>query len=156
MNSWLVRSKRTHSAPFLSRPTKQGPRVLVVDDHHDCADGLALLLQLWGYDVRVAYGASKAVRITATWTPDLALLDLAMPQTDGFALAKFLKGMAGLERLVLMAVTGLTENKHRERAQEVGFEHYFLKPCDLSALHAAMEHAARRTAAQSGRRPNSG
>jgi CheY-like chemotaxis protein len=86
----------------------------------------------------------------------MALLDLAMPKVDGFELARFLQEMPGLEHLVLIAVTGLTEEKHQERSREVGIKHYFLKPCNLAALQAMLDGAARRMAARSARRPKSG
>jgi CheY-like chemotaxis protein len=156
INPWLVQSKQTGSTPIIPLPATRPPRVLVVDDNHDCADGMAILLRLWGYDARVAYTAWKAIRVTAKWLPDVALLDLAMPKVDGFELAAFLQAIPGAERLVLIAVTGLTEKQYRERAREVGIQHYFLKPCNLAALRAVIDRAARRTAARSYRRPKPG
>jgi CheY-like chemotaxis protein len=83
---WRSGSKRAVGAPNIPMPATRQPRVLVVDNEHDCADALAILIRRWGYDVRVAYSASRAVRITATWPPDVALLDLTMPQMNGFEL----------------------------------------------------------------------
>jgi CheY-like chemotaxis protein len=112
-----------------------------------------MVTRLWHYDVRVAYSAPSAVRITATWPPDVALLDLAMPDVDGFELARLLMSRPGLEHLVLIAVTGLTEQGHRDRALARGFEEYFLKPLDVSALRSTLEKIVRRNAARSGVTP---
>ena len=80
--------------------------------------------------------------MTAKWLPDVALLDLALPKVAGFELAAFLQEMPGLEHVVLIAVTGLTNKKHAERTREVGIQHYFLKPCNPVALHAVIDRAA--------------
>jgi len=144
-------SNRAAGAQTASAPGTRLPRVLVVDNDRDCAEGLATLIRLWGYDVRVAYSATRAIRVTATWPPDVALLDLAMPDVDGFELAILLMRRPGLEQLALIAVTGLTEAKHRERAHQLGFEEYFLKPSNLSVLRSTLERMIRRAAADNWR-----
>jgi CheY-like chemotaxis protein len=146
-DSLLISSNRAEGAAItLVRGTRQ-PRVLVVDNDHDCADGLAILIRLWDYDVRVAYSSTRAIRITATWPPDVALLDLAMPDMDGFELARLLNSRPGLEHLALIAVTGLTNAIHRDRARDLGFEGYFLKPSNLSELRSTLERVVQRSAA---------
>jgi CheY-like chemotaxis protein len=132
---------------------RRRPRVLVVDDDADSADCLTTVIQLWQYDVRVAYSAPRAVRITAMWPPDVALLDLAMPDVDGFELARLLMSRPGLEHLALVAVTGLAEQGHKDRALARGFEEYLLKPLDVSALRSTLERIVRRNTAKSGAIP---
>ena len=144
---WPTGSKRAIGGPILPMPTTRESRVLVVDNDCDCAESLAVLIRRWNYDVRVAYSATAAVRTTATWPPDVALIDLIMPQIDGFELAYLLKSRPGLEHLVLMAVTGLVEASHGERARNAGFEYCFLKPTNVEALHSALARVARRNAA---------
>src|SRR5690349_5926146 len=66
-------------------------RVLVVDDDRDCADSLALLTGLWGYETRVAYDGPSALRLAAECRPDVVVLDVAMPEMDRFRLARRLR-----------------------------------------------------------------
>jgi len=77
----------------------------------------------------------------------VALLDLAMPDVDGFELARLLNSRPGLEHLALIAVTGLADEKHRDRARDLGFEGYFLKPSELSELRSTLERVVQRSAA---------
>jgi CheY-like chemotaxis protein len=92
-------------------------RVLIVDDNHDMTDSCALLLRLWGYDVSVANRRHDAIGIAASWSPDVALLDLAMPGMDGIRLARWLHSMDGLHELTLIAVTGVAGEAARTQAE---------------------------------------
>ena len=65
--------------------------ILVVDDNHDAADSLAMLLTIWGYDVRVAYDGADALEATADFRSDCIFLDINMPIMDGCAVAQHLR-----------------------------------------------------------------
>jgi CheY-like chemotaxis protein len=145
----------------MSRATRSRPlAVLVVDDFQDTAESLAMVLRSEGFDARAAYGAAAALATVADWPPDAVLLDLAMPGTDGYALAERLCREA-LRRPLLVAVTGLGRDADRDHTRAAGFDHHLVKPVDPCALldllraraadAAVMAGAERRTVA--GRRP---
>src|SRR5919204_6318378 len=103
-------------------------RVLVADDCRDFTDSLAVLLSLWGHEVRVAYDGLEALEQAREFVPDVALLDLAMPGLDGYAVADRLRRMPGLEGVLLAAVTGYGREPDRLRAAGGGFAFYLVKP----------------------------
>lgn len=107
--------------------------ILVVDD---CPDTVATYrdpFQLEGYDVRSATSGDELRTLLNGWEPDVAILDLLMPRTDGLELARQLRAPSA-ERPVLVAVTGMSAEPWQQRAQEVGFHHYFLKPTEPGEL----------------------
>lgn len=116
--------------------------VLVVDDSADTAESCGVLLRLYGYDVRTARSADDALALLQGWEPDVALLDLRMPGTDGYQLARRLAGRPG-GRTLLVAVTGLgAEADHRE-ADLAGFDHYLVKPVEPDVMNDLLRsHAA--------------
>jgi CheY-like chemotaxis protein len=108
-----------------SSTTSRPLRVLVVDDDHDGADSLCVLLGCYGHLCRAAYDAESALQEADSFRPEVALLDLGMP-VSGYDLAKQL-----LERErppVLVAVTGYSDEARRRKAAEGGFGHYLVKP----------------------------
>jgi DNA-binding response OmpR family regulator len=111
-------------------------RLLVVDDDMDTADSLAMLARLWGHTVRVAYNWEAALKAAAEFGPGVVLLDLAMPEKDGFALARELRRLDEFVRLI--AVTGHAGDDYRERTREAGFHHHLVKPVDWSQLRALL------------------
>lgn len=108
-------------------------RVLVVDDYPDSADMLAEALEDMGHRVAVAHDGESALVIADNFAPQIAILDLRLPQMDGFELAGKLKQSHGAD-VVLVAMTGLSRPEERSKAAQVGFEHYFVKPIDLEKL----------------------
>jgi DNA-binding response OmpR family regulator len=103
-------------------------RLLVVDDHAPCAESLAVLLRLWGADVRVCRNGIQAIDIALAFRPDAALLDIMLPGMDGYQLAGRFRGHNELKHMMLIAVTGLGDLPHRTRTRETGFAHHLLKP----------------------------
>ncbi|MBN9522025.1 response regulator [bacterium] len=121
--------------------TSRPLRVLVVDDHPDGGESCAELLRLMGHDARAAQSGAAALRTVAGFDPDVALLDLGLPDGDGFGLVGRL--LAALPRRpVLVAVTGYG---HLEaRARQAGFDHYLLKPVELAVLTDLLDRTAGR------------
>jgi len=111
-----------------------GLRLLVVDDHRDAADSLALLLGLWGHHPRVAYDGRTALQMAREDPPDAVLLDLGMPGRDGCRLADDLRRQDGWPGSPLIAVTGFGDRHHRDRALAAGFDHFLVKPVEPDAL----------------------
>jgi CheY-like chemotaxis protein/anti-sigma regulatory factor (Ser/Thr protein kinase) len=110
-------------------------RILVVDDNVDAAESLALLLRLEGHDVRVAHDGPAALAAVEADPPDLVFLDIGMPVMNGYDVAQRLRQRPGLEKLVLVAVTGWGQEEDRRRSQEAGFDHHLVKPVEPEALH---------------------
>jgi CheY-like chemotaxis protein len=99
--------------------------VLVVDDDHDGADSLCVMLGLYGYQCRAAYDAHAALTEAEAFSPEVALLDLGMP-VSGYDLARQL--LLRERPPVLVALTGYSDEGRRQRAAEGGFGHYLVKP----------------------------
>ncbi len=109
-------------------------RVLVVDDDHDCADSLSMLVRQWGYDVQTAYNGSAALEMIGTRQPDVALVDLAMPKMDGYSMARQLRRQTRFNHTLLIAITGYADHAHRLLCDAAGFDHYLIKPIELADL----------------------
>jgi PAS domain S-box-containing protein len=110
-------------------------RILVVDDNVDAAESLAMLLRMEGQDVRVAHDGPAALAAVEADPPDLVFLDIGMPVMNGYDVARRLRQRPGLEKLVLVAMTGWGQEEDRRRSQEAGFDHHLVKPVEPDALH---------------------
>jgi len=112
--------------------------ILVVDDHADTADALALYYEIAGHDVRVAYQASDAFSIVETFKPDVVVSDIGLPDINGYELVKELHSLASLAQTVFIAVTGYASTADKQTALDAGFDAHFGKPLDLPALEEFM------------------
>jgi len=112
----------------------RGRRVLIVDDNRDAADSLALLLGLEGHEERVAYAGRPAIEVAHEFKPEVAILDLGLPDLSGYDVARLLRQDPALARVELIALTGWGQEEHRRRALEAGFDHHVTKPVDLEQL----------------------
>ena len=117
-----------------------GPPVLVVDDCHDAADSLALLLKFWGYPTEVTYDGPSALAAALARPPAAVLLDLVMPGMGGCEVARRLRGQEGATRALLAALTGYGQEEDRLRSREAGFDTHLVKPVDPKALFALIAH----------------
>ncbi|WP_232316377.1 PAS domain-containing hybrid sensor histidine kinase/response regulator [Candidatus Burkholderia verschuerenii] len=126
-----------HSAHPLSdnnaSETRQALRILVVDDNRDAADSLAMLCESEGHVARVAYSSEQALEAAAPFDPDVALLDIGLPDIDGYELARRLR-RKGESSPLLIAVTGYGQAEDRLRAQSAGFDYHFVKPVNVESL----------------------
>jgi DNA-binding response OmpR family regulator len=115
-------------------------KILVADDNEDAANTLAMLLRLAGHDVRTAHGGEAALAIARTFEPEVALVDIGMPDLNGYEVAKRLRRTDGGKDLRLIALTGWGQDEDKRRALDAGFDHHLTKPVDprrLGALLAA-------------------
>ena len=139
---WPIETPRTRTAKIqaLPRPLTDRPlRMLVVDDNLDTADMLAAVMLSLGHDVLLAHTGAAAIAQAEQFQPEVALLDLGLPDVDGYELARSLRALPGLANLRLIAVTGFGEKQDRERSHEAGFAHHLVKPVDLETLRALLE-----------------
>lgn len=122
-----------------------GPlRVLVVDDNKDAADALVALLSVQGYRAGAAYSGASAIREADAVRPDVVLLDIGMPETTGFDVARALRDYKRAPKPVIVAVTGAAEPSDKLAARMAGFDHYLVKPVEIGALVALLEKVGRR------------
>jgi signal transduction histidine kinase len=117
-------------------------RVLVVDDNRDAAESIAMLLRLWGHDVRTALDGRSALEAAQTYRPDVVLLDIGLPNVDGYEVAKQLRHQLGDNGLLLVAVTGYGQTEDRRRSAEAGFNRHLVKPVNPAELEALFGPAA--------------
>ena len=122
--------------------TPAGRRILLVDDNRDAADSLALLLGLEGHDVRVAYAGRPAIEVAHAFQPEIAVLDLGLPDLSGYDVARLLRQDPALAHIELIALTGWGQEEHRKRALEVGFDHHLTKPVDLDQFARLLQAPA--------------
>ncbi len=111
-----------------------GLRVLVVDDNIDSADSLSQLMRLLGYRVAVARDGVEAVKLAASWSPAVILMDIGMPRKSGLEAARAIREQAGDQRPWLIALSGWGQAEDRRKSSEAGFDHHFVKPVDVESL----------------------
>ncbi|HEY1610338.1 MAG TPA: PAS domain S-box protein [Paraburkholderia sp.] len=138
-----------HTPPHAMPGDLQPLRVLVVDDNRDSADSLAMVLDLKGHDVRVAYSAAQALERVADFTPDAALIDLAMPEIDGYTALRELRARPDLADTVFAAMTGFGQSADIELTRAAGFEVHLVKPVNLALFDDVLARAAQRRYARS-------
>src|SRR5262249_53580661 len=109
-------------------------RVLIVDDNVDAAETLAVLVRLWGHEVRVAFTGPEALRIAEQFRPEIIVLDIGLPEINGYDVARRLRQHPGFAKAMLIALTGYGQEDDRRRSDEAGFDHHVTKPVLPEAL----------------------
>jgi CheY-like chemotaxis protein len=94
---------------------------------------LCEIVQSWGHVTRAAYEGTAALREAESFLPDIALLDVGLPDISGYALAARLR-QSSSARAVLIAVTGYGAASDRAKASEAGFDHHLVKPPNLEHI----------------------
>jgi CheY-like chemotaxis protein len=108
-------------------------RILVADDNRDSADSLAMLLELAGHSVEVAYDGLEAVEKAGVLPIHIVLLDIGMPRLNGYEAARRIREQRQ-QGLKLVALTGWGQEEDRRRSEKAGFDAHLVKPVDLAAL----------------------
>ena len=127
-------------------------RILVVDDNHDSADSLAMLLGLLGNDTRMAYDGTNAVAAADEFRPDIVLLDLGMPGVDGFETCRRLREQEWGGRMIIVALTGWGQPHDRSASRGAGFDHHLVKPVDPAVLERVLADLSTRSSRVEGGR----
>ena len=117
-------------------------RVLIVDDNTDSADTMVDLLSLLGHEARSAYGAKQAVSVAAEFDPQLVLLDLNMPDGDGFSVLKALRAQAR-GPLYVAAMTGYGQKEDRDHTLAAGFQAHLTKPVGPELLSNTLHEVSK-------------
>lgn len=113
-------------------------RILVVDDNVDACAMLKMFLEALGHNVSVEYTGTDAIACAHAISPQVCLLDIGLPDMDGYELARRLRGQPATARSVLVAITGYGQNEDRNNAFSAGFDHDFVKPVDNMKLAALL------------------
>ena len=124
-----------------SLPTeKNGPsgpslRVLVVDDNVDMVkDFENSFLRMSGHDVRTAHDGPAALEAASDYRPNVVLLEIGLPELDGYEVAKRMRQHAALQNVVLVAMTGYAQESDRQLARDAGFDHHLVKPAGFEQM----------------------
>jgi signal transduction histidine kinase/CheY-like chemotaxis protein len=120
-------------------------RILLVDDNQDAADTAASLLQLSGYEVRVAYDPGVALALLDEFAPQVAVLDIGLPGMSGYELAGRVRAHRNCRGCFLVALTGYGRAPDIARARDAGFDHHLVKPALPEALMAAVRQGMEET-----------
>ena len=131
-------------APKPAAPVKTKRRVLVVDDVLDNRAIIGAALKTEGYEIVEADGGKAAIAEIARTRPDLVLLDLMMPEVDGFAVIKKIRGEMGMADLPIIVITAMSEADSQALALEVGSDDYMTKPFNPKVLRARVKAQFRR------------
>jgi CheY-like chemotaxis protein len=105
-------------------------RVLIVDDNQDSTESLARLLKLTGHEVETALDGMSALRTARSYEPEIVFLDIGLPETDGYEIARRLREDESLSKMTLIAMTGYGQEEDRRKALEAGFDGHMVKPAD--------------------------
>jgi signal transduction histidine kinase len=133
--------------PLESPPTSDGPRaaalsgsrILVVDDNKDSADSLGMLLRLKGNEIRTAHDGLEAIQIAEMFHPELVLLDIGLPEMNGYDVARRIRQQPWGRDMMLVALTGWGQDEDRRRSQEAGFNFHVVKPVELAVLEKLLD-----------------
>lgn len=120
-------------------------RILVIDDNHDAADSLCLLLRSLGHEARAEYDGPAGIAALQDFPPDVVMLDIGMPVMSGYDVARALR--AGATPLVIVAVTGWGHEPAKRQAREAGFDFHLVKPVSEAALTELLKGVAAQRAA---------
>ncbi len=124
-----------------------GLRILIVDDNVDSAHGLAMWLEMAGHEVRLAHAGAVGVETALEFRPNAVLLDIGLPDMNGYDVAKCLREHARFRDVPLIAITGFGGESDRMQAMVSGFDFHLVKPIDYEALTNLLAREARASAA---------
>lgn len=113
-------------------------RILVIEDSDESRETLRLMFEVWGYDVASAPDGARGVALAMTWRPHAALIDLALPEIDGYEVARTLRSHLG-SAIHLIALSGSAGAEVERHCTEAGFDSHFLKPVEPETLRTVLQ-----------------
>jgi CheY-like chemotaxis protein len=127
-------SQAAAAEPPIATDAPRAKRVLVVDDNHDTATSLAVLLELEGHHAVTAHDGVAAIAAAEQHRPDIVLLDIGLPRMTGHEVCRRLRERPWSNGLVVIALTGWGQNEDRRKSQEAGFDGHLVKPVRYETL----------------------
>jgi PAS domain S-box-containing protein len=125
-------------APAGDTKPPRAKRILVVDDNVDAAESLAMILGLWGHDVRSASSGEEALELALAFAPDVVLLDVGLPVMTGYEVARRMRDLTPTRNAMIVAVTGYGRDEDRRRSREAGIDRHLTKPVEPAVLEALL------------------
>jgi CheY-like chemotaxis protein len=113
-------------------------RILIVDDNADAANSLAQVLALDGHVTEPVYSAQEALSRASSFAPEVVLLDLGLPEMDGYEVARRLRERPEFAAVRIIALTGYGQSENVRRSWQAGFDDHLTKPVDLAALERVL------------------
>ena len=130
-------------------------RVLVVDDNHDAARTLGMLLTVLGHDVLLAHDGEQAIEVALRERPDVIFLDIGLPRRSGYEVCRIVRSREAGHSLIV-AVTGYGQEQDRRRSDEAGFDDHLVKPVGLHAIQKLLRERLRASEGVSTSQPRGG
>jgi PAS domain S-box-containing protein len=127
-------------APTSSRASQTGTRILLVEDNRDAAEALSTLLERLGHCVRVVHDGTAAIAAAQCNAPDVMLVDIGLPDMDGYEVARRVRLEPILDQVVVAALTGYGQKEDRQRAIAAGFDYHLVKPVNAEVLKRMLSH----------------
>jgi PAS domain S-box-containing protein len=126
-------------------PVKVGqdekPRILIVDDNRPLTFGLSRLLKALGHEVETAHDGPEGIEAARSYRPGVILLDIGLPNLDGYEVARRLRQEEGLGEALIIAISGYGQEEDRRRSREAGMDHHLTKPVDVRTITELISRA---------------
>ncbi len=119
------------------------PNVLIVEDDSNMAETLGSMVSLLGYQHQISHTSQSALEKAETHPPNIVLLDLNLPDADGFDLLRVLRSRKEMQSIPIIIVSAEGAEHSREKAEEVGADRYLVKPVGIDDLEVAIAEALR-------------
>ncbi len=132
--SLIVASPLSAPQPITGISEGKGVRVLVADDNRDAADSMACILDMSGNAVLIAHSGQEALRLAQQARPQAMILDIGMPDLNGYEVARQIRQQEWGKRILLIAVTGWGQAEDKIRSRAAGFDHHLTKPVDIDLV----------------------
>jgi len=139
-SEFLVRIPRTientvtAAPPNTEKVSQRTCRILVIEDNHDFRQGLRIMLESWGHRVEVAATGGRGLEIWHASRPEIILIDLGLPDIDGYAIAQAVRSSPGGDAVLLVTITGYGGPHDVTRAKDAGFDAHLTKPLNPQTL----------------------
>ena len=114
-------------------------RVLIVDDNEAAGQTTGWMVEMMGFDYKLALAPEDAIAAVDGYLPHVVMLDIGLPGMNGFDLCQTMRALPPLSSTIFIAQTGWGQDHHRQRALEVGFRHYHVKPVGYDDLEATLQ-----------------
>jgi len=131
--------------PPLPKKPEQGTdklaalRILIVDDNEDAANSLAEIMTIQGHAVKVAFNGRNAIKMADDFAPQAVLLDIGLPDVDGYEVCRELRKNSSLQKTLIVAQTGYGQQQDRADSTAAGFDHHLVKPVRIQDINALLK-----------------
>jgi CheY-like chemotaxis protein len=141
--SHLIDATRVTTAMPYPPPSKAGKyRILIIEDDMDSREGFRHVLEAAGHQVFETASGVPGVELALTTQPDIALIDVGLPDLDGYEVAQRIRATLQGKRMMLIALTGRGLPEDRERSESAGFDVHVVKPVDPVCLNEIFRRRA--------------